>query len=223
MIVGANQFRLAAGKRVVSGFQTGVILAGISFLTSKTAPLYAHLAPSRHCKTIFVGSTPTVRHPHQQLPELPDLAACFCNTSPARAGGTADVSTRRKGTRHDGWICRVNYDGCWIDLRDERMLEAFRAGRLQLLKELGAKGGVEPPWVSRQILSSTRTKNQHFSDVQCLEPFPSLTLTVTHLLGLVRSSQPPICRGSGKSEAGVPRCGSARTLRFNLEQRSTSV
>jgi hypothetical protein len=27
MIVGANQFRLAAGKRVVSGFQTGVIFS----------------------------------------------------------------------------------------------------------------------------------------------------------------------------------------------------
>src|SRR4029077_10478121 len=58
MIVGANQFRLELAKPVVSSFQTGMILAGISFLTSKTAPLYAHLAPSRHCKTILIGSTP---------------------------------------------------------------------------------------------------------------------------------------------------------------------
>jgi hypothetical protein len=125
MIVGANQFRLAAGKRVVSGFQTGVILAGISFLTSKTAPLYASLAPSRHRKTIFVASTPTVRHPHQQLPELPDLAACFCNTSPRTRRwyrGRVNTPKGNKAQRVDmsRELRRV------LDRRDERILEAFR-------------------------------------------------------------------------------------------------
>jgi hypothetical protein len=41
-------------------------------------------------KRFSSGALPTVCHSHQQLPELPDLAASFCNTFLAQAPGKAD-------------------------------------------------------------------------------------------------------------------------------------
>jgi hypothetical protein len=58
---------------------TITILPGISLLITKTASFYTRLAGSRHCETIFIGSTP------DGLPSIPKMApfvACFCNTSP---------------------------------------------------------------------------------------------------------------------------------------------
>jgi hypothetical protein len=60
--------------------------AGISFLTSKTAPLHAHLACSRHCETILHRSTPGGLPSAPARPGIAILTPCFCNIGRSASG-----------------------------------------------------------------------------------------------------------------------------------------